>query len=84
MFHVHMHGHAGRPGFSRIDLREQSKFVPDFFKVRREMPHGAIVFSRDMAAGRVWLNPASVSAISEFDVVGPRMIVDFAPPGGPE
>jgi len=79
MFHVHMHDHAGRPGFSRIDLREQLKFVPDFFKVRREMPHGAVVLSRDMAAGRVWFQPASVSAISEFDAVGPRMIVDFAP-----
>jgi len=55
MFHVHMHGHKGRPGFSRTDLREQQKFVPDFFKVRPEMPHGTIILSLDRAIGRIWL-----------------------------
>ena len=28
MFHVHLHEHVGRPCFSRVDLREQLKFVP--------------------------------------------------------
>ena len=69
MFHVHMHEHEGRPRFSRIDLREQIKFVPDFFKVRQGMPHGAIVLSRDLANGRAWLNPDTIFDISEFDVV---------------
>ena len=72
MFHVHMHGHKGPPGFSRTDLTEQVHFVPDFFKVRKDMPHGAIVLSHDRATGRVWLNPDRVLDISEFNVVGWR------------
>jgi len=72
MFHVHMHGHKGPPGFSRTDLTEQAHFVPDFFKVRKNRPHGAIVLSHDRATGRVWLNPDRVLDISEFNVVGWR------------
>lgn len=70
MFHVHMHFHPGRLWFSRIDLREQPKFVPDFFKVCPKMPHGALVLSRQSAAGRVWLGRDNVTAISEFTSVG--------------
>jgi hypothetical protein len=76
MVHVHMHEHMGRPTFSRTDRREQPKFVPDFFKVRPQMPHGAVVLSHNMAAGRVWLNPTNSVSISEFNVTGPRMTVD--------
>jgi hypothetical protein len=82
MFHVHMHEHEGRPAFSRMDRREQLKFVPDFFKVRRQMPHGAIVLSHDRAIGRVWLNPETVVAIPEFDTVGPHMMIDAVPTNG--
>lgn len=82
MFHVHVHEHAGRPGFSRTDLREQLKFVPDFFKVRRHMPHGAIVLSHDRATGRVWLSAETVIGISEFNTVAPRMIIDTGRAGG--
>lgn len=81
MFHVHVHEHMGRPSFSRTDLREQLKFVPDFFKVRRSMPHGAIVLSHDRTIGRVWLNPKKVVGISEFNTVGSRMTIDIAPSG---
>jgi hypothetical protein len=82
MVHVHLHEHHGRPHFSRIDVREQAKFVPDFFKVRREMPHGAVVLSHDRANGRVWLDRDTIVDISEFDVVGRRLTIDVAPPGG--
>ena len=54
VFHVHRHDHDGIPGFSRVDLRESAKFVPDFWKVAPEMPHGALVLSHDAATGRVW------------------------------
>ncbi len=73
ILHVHMHGFPGRLWFSRIDLREQLKFVPDFFKVRRNMPHGAVVLGPTAAAGRVWLAPTNVTRISEFNFVGPRI-----------
>jgi len=54
IFHVHSHDHSGMPWFSRVDLRENAKFVPDFFKVQSDLPHGAIVFSNDCMAGLVW------------------------------
>lgn len=82
VIHVHMHEHHGRPHFSRVDVREQVKFVPDFFKVRREMPHGAIVLSLDRANGRIWLDRDTVINISEFDVVGRRLTIDTVRPGG--
>jgi hypothetical protein len=54
MFHVHIHDHGGMPSFSRVDLMENAKFVPDFFNVAPRMPHGAIVLSHDRAAGMCW------------------------------
>ena len=54
LFHVHMHEHSGFPGFSRIDLTEYMKFVPDFFNAVPLMPHGAIVLSHDRAIGLCW------------------------------
>jgi hypothetical protein len=82
MIHVHMHEHKGRPGFSPTDRREQLKFVPDFFKVRRQMPHGAIVLSHDQAIGRVWLDPETVVGISEFNTIGSHVIIDMNRPVG--
>lgn len=54
MLHVHMHEHAGFPAFSRVDLREYPKFVPDFFNVRPGLPHGAILLSHDELTGLIW------------------------------
>jgi hypothetical protein len=54
LFHVHMHEHRGLPGFSRVDLSESNKFVPDFFNAVPSMPHGAIVLSLDRAVGICW------------------------------
>lgn len=54
MFHVHLHQHDGVPRFSGIDLRENAKFVPDFWHVRPEFPHGALVLSFNSAAGLCW------------------------------
>jgi hypothetical protein len=72
MFHVHLHLHSGRPRFSRIDERETAKFVPDFWNVQAELPHGAIVFSEDSAYGRCWIPgrkaPAEISQFSVVDV----------------
>lgn len=55
MFHVHIHDHSGRPWFSRTDLRETANFVPDFWHVRPQFPHGAIVLSCDAMAGLCWI-----------------------------
>jgi len=72
LFHVHIHEHRGVPAFSRTDLVGQSHFVPDFFKVRREYPHGALVLSEDSASGRVWLDASTIREIAEFNIVGWR------------
>lgn len=54
IFHVHRHECFGQPGFSRADLAESRKFVPDFWKVRPGVPHGVIVLSHDSAQGLIW------------------------------
>jgi hypothetical protein len=74
MFHVHMHQHSGLPWFSGLDLRENAKFVPDFWNVRPEFPHGALVLSSDSIAGLCWLTPRKKPVrITEFTVVGTPM-----------
>lgn len=75
MAHVHMHDFRGRLWFSRTDLREQLKFMPDFFKVRRTMPHAAVVLGPSAAAGRAWLAADKIERITEFNFIGPRVRV---------
>jgi hypothetical protein len=74
MFHVHTHGHAGKPNFSRVDIEENAKFVPDFFNVIPKLPHGAIVLSADSAVGQLWLSRTN----------GPRRIDEFVFIGAPQ
>jgi hypothetical protein len=80
--HVHLHDWPGHLWFSKTDLREQLKFVPDFFKVRRKMPHAAVVLGPDAAAGRVWIAPDKIELINEFNIVGPRVDVFHCDPAG--
>lgn len=82
VFHIHMHGLTHRLWFSSTDLREQVKFIPDFFTVCPKMPHGAIVLNAKTAAGRVWLGPNQITNIDAFDQVGSRMILTRASADG--
>ncbi|TIL83046.1 MAG: hypothetical protein E5Y89_02440 [Mesorhizobium sp.] len=82
VFHVHMHGLTPRLWFSLVDLREQVKFIPDFFTVCPQMPHGAIVLNAKTAAGRVWLGPDHITQIDEFNTIGPRMMINGAAADG--
>jgi hypothetical protein len=70
IFHVHRHLDSAHLWFSRTDLREQLRFVPDFFKVRPNMPHGALVLDQYSAAGRIWLDAKTIMTIAEFNIVG--------------
>jgi hypothetical protein len=71
LFHVHMHDHRGLPGFSRVDVTESMKFVPDFFNAVPAMPHGAIVLSHDRAVGLCWRKRAEKSVrIDGFASIG--------------
>jgi len=54
LLHVHLHNHYGIPRPSNTDLRETRAFVPDFFNVRPNVPHGAVILSRDKMSGRLW------------------------------
>ena len=74
VFHVHQHCFGGRLWFSRTDLREQHRYVPDFFKVQATMPHGAVVLGPRLAAGRVWLSANTITRIAEFNEVGANLI----------
>lgn len=76
IFHIHQHDFPGRTWFSKTDLREQQKFVPDFFKVRQNLPHGAVVLGLKDAAGRVWLSSKRIELISEFNIVGNHLDVN--------
>jgi hypothetical protein len=82
VFHVHMHFPSARLWFSATDLREQAKFVPDFFKVCPQMPHGAVVLNDKTLAGRIWTAPAQVKNIDEFNIVGSRSTVGRAAADG--
>lgn len=71
LFHVHTHGGSGVPRFSGVDLSENPKFVPDFFRVRPERPHGALVLSNTHAYGQIWLDrKANPRVIDTFKTVG--------------
>jgi hypothetical protein len=54
MIHVHLHEHRGVPGFGRLDMQENGRFMPEFFNVQPLMPHAAIVLSHNAAAGLIW------------------------------
>jgi hypothetical protein len=80
IFHVHAHEFAfgRRHWFSPTDLDEQDNFVPDFFKVNRKMPHGAIALGpHRTAVGRVWLAPTTTFPIAEFGYAGHHLMTRF-------
>jgi hypothetical protein len=71
IFHVHRHEHFGRPGFSRVDVEESAKYVPDFFKVCPQQVHGTVVLSHNSAAGLIWHGmKAKPGRIDRFAFVG--------------
>jgi hypothetical protein len=75
IFHVHLHEHKGMPGFSRTDLRESAAYIPDFWHVTPQLPHGTVVLSLTHAAGLCWYpghdNPLPITKVS---AVGSRML----------
>jgi hypothetical protein len=76
MVHVHRHEHRGKPSFSRVDLSEAAKFVPDFWKVRPGLPHGILVLSHDSMTGLTWdPSTARPHPIDELTVVGRPMSI---------
>lgn len=74
MFHVHVHNHKSTPAFSTTDLRESVKFVPDFFNVQPNFPHGAVILSKDSGVARCWYSSAEPPTwVSRITFVGSPM-----------
>jgi len=57
VLHVHRHDHQGRPGPSFVDERESRRFVPSFWNVCPNHPHGTLILSFDDLWGALWLRP---------------------------
>lgn len=54
VLHVHLHDHTGRPHFSPTDWRDLPNLARSFQHANPDLIHGALVLSRDAAAGAVW------------------------------
>lgn len=71
VFHIHMHEHLGRPGFSRVDRRELNLLIQSFRNIGPKLPHGALVLSQDDIDGLIWLpNKEKPVSVSKITVVG--------------
>lgn len=71
MFHVHMHEHRGIPRFSKVDLIESAKFIPDFWNVRPKLPHGTLLLSHNAASGLCWISGSkNIMPITDITVTG--------------
>lgn len=77
MIHVHRHEHRGRPEFSKVDITEAAKFVPNFWNVRADVPHGLMVLSKNAATAAVW-DPATKAPqyVDEVCIIG-RPLMTF-------
>ncbi|HEX7888500.1 MAG TPA: hypothetical protein VF522_03995 [Ramlibacter sp.] len=73
LLHVHVHSGRGRPRFSGVDLASSKTFVPGFFNVLPDLPHGVLVLSDDSAAGLVWTAQRG----------RPHPVTSFVQPSGP-
>lgn len=71
VFHVHRHEHRGQPRPSPIDDSESRRFMPDFWKVCPNHPHGMLILSLDSVFGRVWLSDRrTIAPFDTYTVVG--------------
>jgi hypothetical protein len=73
--HVHMHEHAGRPRFSRVDLANYPALISGFRNVAPRVAHGALLLSEDSCDALVWL-PGSDQLLG-----GGRIVVVGRPTG---
>lgn len=74
MLFVHEHAHQGTPAPSKVDQDCWNELIPNFWHVRPELPHGALVLSQDRAMGLLWVpkQPRPLP-ITDFSVVGRQL-----------
>ena len=54
-FHVHLHDHRGKPGFSRTDKREIPNIISGLRVAGPKQPHGMFLLSRDDCFAQIWM-----------------------------
>lgn len=71
VFHVHEHRWPGCPRYSLTDREGWDHLIPCFHRVVSDLPHGAVVFSPDAAAGIFWSpNVRAFKPLAHISVVG--------------
>lgn len=71
MMFIHEHAHDGPTRPSRVDLECWRQMVPNFWNVRPELPHGALILSHDLGMGQLWIpSQTRPQEINQFSVVG--------------
>jgi len=66
---VHCHPGSGKVSFSDIDLKSQQRGYPALLDITDGGPVGALVFSQDAVAGRIWTQ-GGVHTLSHMTIVG--------------
>jgi hypothetical protein len=71
ILHVHRHDHVGEPIPSGIDDSESRRFIPDFWKVCPNYPHGTLILSLDSMWGQLWIpGNRKIYPFEKYCVVG--------------
>jgi hypothetical protein len=71
MMFIHEHAHDGPTRPSRVDLECWRRMIPNFWNVRPELPHGALILSHDSGMGQLWIpHQTGPVGIGRFSVVG--------------
>ena len=71
LIHIHTHGGVGIPEFSKVDLDSGKTFVPSFFNLLPQVPHGLAVLSNNALRLLIWVDPEqSAQTVEEIIEVG--------------
>lgn len=81
VLHVHLHEHAGRPHFSRTDLREYPPLISALQNAGPMCPHGALLLSDDHLDCLLWRR-GRVEPLGEGRIVVAGRPMGFFIPGG--
>lgn len=70
-FHVHLHDHRGKPGFSQTDKREIPNIVSGLRVAGPNQPHGMFLLSRDDCFAQIWMpEKTDFVCASKISIVG--------------
>ncbi len=70
VFHVHQHGGYDASWFSAVDLKSNKELIPSFSAVSNVNVHGALVLSKDQAAGIAWAPSVKKPIKIKVSIVG--------------